>query len=541
MRFFSSVSSLVALFALIGTSAVTGCVVTTTAAGGGADAGASSSSSSGSTSSGIDGGAPVDGSDAGGSKGPIVRTLVYHHLTAGENGGLDATKGVAFSRDGSTGLFSENDTGGYRPTVVRSDGTGRQALDAVSAGWIDMTAVSGDGTLAAYTTDSILVSSTATPSRVTGPAVSQGSAWSRWAKDPDDASKWRLYFTTVVAWGAPIQERGIYSAASDGTKVKALLSPTQAASVAGVSFSELAPKGGLRRGFDVSADGKRYVSVWSAGYCTQSGQKDYIIAASTDGSAPRLLAGPITTGCGVSKLGLSGDGTKVAYAVETASGGRDLTVIGFDGGGKREVASYTGDLDTDWGISDDGSVVLAGYRMHRTDGSGAFELVVRGSSFSNDPPTAIDNQLGVLSGAGNRVFYIDSQSAPARAALLEIDPPSTGAAPTITEPTVVPASIAQDGSENATITAKVSGKPVRVAASVLEDGSRDANLTEVVLFDDGTHGDAAANDGVYTSNEIHAMSGATSGARTVRIRATVIDEGTKAHSTVIEYTGLSVR
>lgn len=546
MRIRSVLSLSVSLSVLVAASAVaTGCVIATTAAD--ADAGTSGPDSGPST-PGPDAGTPGDTPDGGGPQGPIVRTLVYHHLTAGENNGVDDSKGIAFSRDGTTGLFDENDSGGYRPTVVRSDGTGRRALDAVNnAGWIDMSALSGDGTLAAYTTSAILISSTATPARVTGPEVSQTSTWPRWAKDPDAPNKWRIYFPSEIAWGAT-HDRGVYSAGSDGGSVKSLMSPAQAAAVIGLPFHELAPKGGLRRGFDVSADGKRYVAIWSAGYCTQTGQKDYIVAASTDGTtAPRLLAGPFTTGCGVSKLALSGDGTTVAYVVETSTGAatRDLTVIGLDGGGKRNLAVYANNLDTNWGLSDDGRVVIAGNRMHRTDGTGAFDLVVRGSFFSGDPSTAIDNQLGALDGSGKRVFYVDGQSPSKRVALLEIDPSSTGAAPTITEPTVTPASIPLNGSVNATISAKVAigggAKPVRVAASVLQDGARDEKIAEVVLFDDGTHGDATANDGVYTVNEIRATAGATAGARTIRIRATFVDASTKAHSTVIEYTGLSVR
>lgn len=522
----TSLGSLVSLSAL-----VAGCTITTVAAD--ADGGA-----------GPTGPGPL-GETPDAPKGPIVRTLVYHHLTAGENGGVDASKDIAFSRDGSTGLFSENDSA-YRPTVVRSDGTERRALDSVSAGWIDMSALSGDGSLAAYTTDSILVSSTSAPGRVTGPGVSQSSAWSRWAKDPEAPSTWRLYFTTATAWGDPLKERGIYSSASNGGNLEALMSPTQAAAITGVSFDQLSPKGGLRRGFDVSADGKRYVAVWSSGYCTQTGQKDYIVAGTIEG-AHRLIAGPITTNCGVSKLALSGDGDTIAYAVETGAGSatRDLTIVGFDGGGKRELAVYPGNLDTDWGLSDDGRVVLAGHKMHRTDGSGSFDLVVRGSVFSGDPSSAIDNHLGALDGSGRRVFYVDGQSTPARAALLEIDPAGTGAAPTITEPTIAPSSIPADGSRSATITARVAlaggGKPIRVSAAVLVNGARDAQVGEVALWDDGTHGDATANDGVYSVNELRTQAGATPGERTIRVRATFIDAATKAHSTVIEYTGLSVR
>jgi len=63
----------------------------------------------------------------------------------------------------------------------------------------------------------------------------------------------------------------------------------------------------------------------------------------------------------------------------------------------------------------------------------------------------------------------------------------------------------------------------------------------VVLFDDGTHGDAVAGDGVYSDNELRTISGAAPGPRTIRVRATVVDAAGKSHSTVIELGGFAVK
>jgi hypothetical protein len=130
-------------------------------------------------------------------------------------------------------------------------------------------------------------------------------------------------------------------------------------------------------------------------------------------------------------------------------------------------------------------------------------------------------------------------------AALEINPPSTGAAPTITNPSVAPASIPADASASATLTAKVvsaGGKVARVGAAVLQNGSHDDNeIADVVLFDDGTHGDAVAGDGVYSDNELRATAGAKSGPRTIRVRATVVDAAGKSHSTAIEFGALTVQ
>jgi hypothetical protein len=492
-----------------------------------------------------DGSTPLeDGGPPGGNRdamsGPIVRTLVYHELSAGENGGVDTTKGIAFSRDGSRGLFDENVSNNYQPTAIGWDGS-KQIIDSVSAGWIDMTTVSGDGAWVAYTADALLVSSVASPKRITGPAISQGRSWSRFAKDPADSTKWRLYFMVDTAWGTPSHERGVYSAATDGSGVIELMSPAKAAALVGngVTAAALAPKGSLKHGFDVSADGKQYVAVWSAGYCTQQGQKDYILSATTDGASATMLMGPITDGCGVDKLAISGDGTAVAYDVDDSDTSKhDVGVIGFAGGGKKAIATFPGGADTNWGLSDDGKLLVANYRLYNADGSGAFDLAIQGGYFSNDPPSGIDLYLGTPNGKVDRILYVNTGANPRRMTALEINPSSMGAAPTITNPSVTPASIPADGSLSATLTAKVESsgsKIVRVGAAVLQDGAHDdKGFNDVVLFDDGTHGDAVANDGIYSDNELRTTSGAKAGPRTIRVRATIIDTAGKSHSTVVE-------
>jgi hypothetical protein len=111
---------------------------------------------------------------------------------------------------------------------------------------------------------------------------------------------------------------------------------------------------------------------------------------------------------------------------------------------------------------------------------------------------------------------------------------------------VTPASVPAAGSTPATITVKAmaSGTVVRIGAAVLNAGAHDKVFSDVVLFDDGTHGDAIAGDGVYSSNEIKPNPGngmVASGARIIRVRATVVDGGGKSHSTAIDVGGLAVQ
>src|SRR5947209_6440600 len=83
-----------------------------------------------------DGGSPdgADGvaSDSGnGTDGSIVRTLVYHQVTT-ETTGVDTSKGLAFSRDGSRAVFVVSEST-YNVTVVNADGSGRHVVEPVSA------------------------------------------------------------------------------------------------------------------------------------------------------------------------------------------------------------------------------------------------------------------------------------------------------------------------------------------------------------------------------------------------------------------------
>jgi hypothetical protein len=520
--------------------AATGCMLK---GNGGGDGGAGNGGSGGGGSGGSGGGGGSGGSGGGGGSGSIERTLVYHQITGGENGGVDTTKQFDFSDDGSTIFYDENIGSNYTPTVIGFGGGGKTAIDSVAAGFIGMTAISGDGSLVAYTTDTIFTSSTASPSRTTGPSVPGSSyTWGRWARDAGNPTRWRYFFYVDRTWGTPSHEAGVYAMAPDGSSIIEMMSPAQAAAAAGVAANMIAPSNSWRH-LAVSENGVRFVMVWTA-----MGTQDYIIGGTDDGSVQRSLAGPISNsqnGDGVHSVAIDADGNTVAWVQGNgmSNGNSDLDVIGFDGTNRRTLGSFNGSDSDCWGLSDDGSQVAADYRLWRTDGSGAFDLALAGGSYSTDAATAIDNFFGVLAGSGARMAYVEH--ATSRVATLEINPASTGAAPTLSQPSIAPATIAADGSASATISVKASGGTIaRVGIAVLAAGVHDNVFTDLVLLDDGTQGDAQAGDGIYTSNQLKPDPGAgtvTSGARSVRIRATIVDGSGKSHSTAIDVTGLTIQ
>ena len=510
-----------------GIALVMGCLAAIGCGGGNGGGGGGS----GGTGGGGAGGGGSGGAGGGSGAGSVVRTLVYHQITGGENGGPDGTKGLSFAHDGSVALFDENIAGNYTPTVINFDGSGKKAIDSMAAGWIAMTAVSGDGSLVAYTTDNLYSSSVASPARATVAAVPGTSySWARIAHDPTTPSKWRLFFFSDRAWGSPSHEAGVWSAAPDGSGLTELISPAQAMAAIGGSVTP-APKPAARY-LDVSGDGTSVVNVW-----TVSGM-DWIVAER--GFSAKAIAGPLAY---VRAVAVSYDGNTVAFTND-ANNQRELWVESWDGTNKRMLAAFPGIESDNWGISDDGRKVASNYRLFNTDGSGAFDLAVNGGSYSGDPPTGIDNFLGTPNGAASRFAYIDYGTH--RMATLEIDPASGGAAPTLSQPAVSPASVPVDGTRAATLSVKAtaSGTIARVGATVMLAGTHDNVFNDVVLLDDGTHGDATAGDGIYTNNQIQPDPGAGTvmpGARTIRIRATFVDGGGKSHSTAIDVSGLGVQ
>jgi hypothetical protein len=81
---------------------------------------------------------------------------------------------------------------------------------------------------------------------------------------------------------------------------------------------------------------------------------------------------------------------------------------------------------------------------------------------------------------------------------------------------------------------------LRVSSAVLLNGQADSESGCVqgdqVMKDDGTGGDVTAGDGIFTSNEIGALTCAkASAARTVRVRAESRAADGRQHATVIEF------
>jgi hypothetical protein len=133
-------------------------------------------------------------------------------------------------------------------------------------------------------------------------------------------------------------------------------------------------------------------------------------------------------------------------------------------------------------------------------------------------------------------------------ATLDIAPASLGEAPGITGASIEPATIGLERTSDATVEVTVdASSPVLGVgfAALLDSGAVDANVMQGgLLLDDGTNGDATANDGVYTlTGIVHAyfvMREDDAGPRTVRIAAEVTDSEDRRHATAVDIGTLTV-
>jgi hypothetical protein len=171
------------------------------------------------------------------------------------------------------------------------------------------------------------------------------------------------------------------------------------------------------------------------------------------------------------------------------------------------------------------------------------ELAVLG--YSSPAPLIFDGlNRPTMNAAGNRILYQAADSAGiGQLVTLDINPASTGSAPQISNPGLMPDTVSTSGATRSTLTAAVSSPfpPQIVEAVPLFNGLPDTALPPWFLFDDGNHGDAVAGDGIYTTDAIFAPSSTTPGPHTIRIKVEVKDAAGVRHATALEFGPLQVQ
>ncbi len=282
----------------------------------------------------------------------------------------------------------------------------------------------------------------------------------------------------------------------------------------------------------------------------------HAFAVAGDGSNLRNLAGPFAH---VPSLALSGNGETVALRTLPLDGGVDeISVLPFTGGEPEILTSNTGSGFEDvLRLSDDGSALLVtpSSLLIDTETGDTRQLAIATPGVDGHTAVLAEGMPGASMNAdATRVLYAmntircaDCANQHEQIAILDIGPADSGNAPQILETSIDPGELTIGADERATATAKVAydGELVGVGVIALLDGITDVNVARsVVLLDDGTAGDARANDDVY-SNDALVYSAVTTreddaGPRTMRFQAEVIGSDGLRHAIAVDAAVLTV-
>jgi len=450
----------------------------------------------------------------------IIRTIVYRQISSFQIGSGPSIERMKMSADGSKIVFADGtkkiftiNTDGTNFTEVFDYATFRGGCPCVVP-WID---ISADGSRIIWT-DSVgeifIVNSdgsnrqriaTEFP-RAGGGTV--GGAFSVAPRITADGSRVYLYL-----YGGDPDTEGVYVINADGSNSRKLFSYRQMSALFGRDGSEYNGCGGGRATgqLDISDDGSRL--ILGTGCFNAVGD-----AVVLDGTTLRI----VTTSTGSvastnsSEFIISGDGNKIVANRSVFGETNKLLSMNFDGGNQIELLSGTGSSLRFGRTTTNGAAALTSvnnYQMSlvNTDGSGRVDLVVL---FSNECGVNPLLRAGIgptvsLSADGRRFAFTTEVIGEAEQIwIADINPSSAGNAPAISEVVFTPPYVVANRSTSSTFTARISGgqggvRQLACAASLKDGAFGFAYLGGGGLFDDGTNGDATANDGLFTQTQVH--------------------------------------
>ncbi|TXG87681.1 MAG: hypothetical protein E6R14_00840 [Thermomicrobiales bacterium] len=357
---------------------------------------------------------------------------------------------------------------------------------------------------------------------------------------------------TATSDNATAIPRGVWAIDANGENLRQLVDATDIATAVGVTIEETGccfhSDGGP---LDVSDDGGRVVfAAYAAGF-----ERFY----SVDGSGGNLvqLSGDQQY---TMRVAVSGDGALAAFDGTPAGAAlNDVGVIPTTGGEAKVLTtmSYSG-FDEPFQLTQSGSRLLVSSNGLLFDtASGEAELL--GVSIANtggNHLSALTDGLprGTMDAEGQQFLYVmrsvrcaDCANQQEQLAIMTMDPVDLGAAPVISNASIEPATILPESGSEAVVSASISadGQVLGVGYAALLGSEVDPNLGRaVVLFDDGTNGDAVAGDSTYTIggivHQIIVAREPDTGPRTVRLAAEIEDANGMRHATAVDIGTLTV-
>ncbi len=463
--------------------------------------------------------------------GPVIRTTVFHQLTNYPNESIYYNQDMpVLSHDGNRIAFINSG----RATVINFDGSGLLEVDTIG----DNIDISADGS-------KIVVAS-----RSTLDIVNADGSGKLTLVQTDDANGvifeicisgdgTIVYFLTrgpAFIGGTPLP-RGVWAINADGSGLRQVVSADQVAAVLGLTADNISPFGSDNDSFlDTSHDGSHLVFAVYA----NAVNRNYMLTVHSDGS--NLVHVGASNAGYMRNVGISGDGSKVAYEFQQAEGVQyfELSTFNFDGTGQTILTSSSGGVSeffASYGgliFTYDGTKLMdggTGY-VFNSDGSGVWELAPR---IGNTNILYQGNtEMGCMSYDGTRFAWLGYLENAIHQLISAEITTSTGSAPTITNPSISPANILYDqGTPNLTLQAQVSvpagGASTKVGGAIMIYNGIQNRFADLYMTNTG--------GSTYTfSGELYPPSSqpSTKGRQVVRVAAdTIVDN--KHHATQVEF------
>ncbi|HTM47752.1 MAG TPA: choice-of-anchor D domain-containing protein [Bryobacteraceae bacterium] len=455
----------------------------------------------------------------------ILRTITYHEITS-LAAPPDLYNWPAISRNGARAFFTMRTNELW---VVNTDGSGLRRIDTDATANAHYFSVSDDGAKALVWNASFLRVVNVDGSSATVLASPDGAVQA--ARLSGDGRT--IVFVNshnagnlTVSSGSRLGDRGVWAINSDGSSLRQLASGRDAAAALNVpDITRMVSDSPFPSGIEVSSNGSRIVfGVETAG------KGRCIMGVNGDGSALHVIRSGLGS---LFVTAISADGATVGYSGAPQPGApSELAVIRFDGTAGQTLATGFGHFAIQ--LSNDGSMIFAGGLgsglLFRTDGSLLVQLFA--PLVGNATQLAVGNAANRsgMAGDGTRfLFTAPSAGGGVQFAIAEINPANTGAAPSIVNPTVDPASVPGDGSGyRATITAGItSAAPVIATVQAFLQGLPD----QAGSIMSETGGGPWAGSIFFSTT--------ASGARVMRVKAETQVDG-RRHATAIDFGGFAV-
>ncbi|MBI5831511.1 MAG: alkaline phosphatase family protein [Armatimonadetes bacterium] len=331
-------------------------------------------------------------------------------------------------------------------------------------------------------------------------------------------------------------EKGLY-ATTDAGPPRLIVDEKAIATALGIAVTDLGSitSGSNGRGLDVSDDGQ-----WLIFIASERGLKSrrHALVVGTNGQDLRRVF-TLEGGGGVCSVGMSGDGSCVALSAQRAGKeGYEGWIMDANGGHQRLMTRSAAPMGSVC-MSERGAAVFGQEGIvWSAEGAEPLPLATPVSLRNARLSTALMQDLTVDRRGRLGIYVVyDAKDRP-QLARVQVDPRDLGDGPSITD-IVCPSTLTARDRDQVRVSARVVGPIAPVGRVVVPVAYRDARRVldvgrSAAMADNGKDGDAAAGDGTYTSDLLHAETASPLGPVMLRFYAEIEGADSRHHATAVE-------